>query len=401
MSSTPRIGVVGGGIIGLAVARQILIDRPGARVTVLEKEHQVAQHQTGHNSGVAHAGLYYAKGSLKAQMCRRGTTMLKAYCADHGLTYDERGKLIVALDDAEVVELRNIEQRATDNGVPDLRWLTAPEMTELEPHVVGVAALHSPTSAIVDFTAICRALAEDVFAGGGNVRLGFEVVTITQAHNTVHLGSIEETLEFDWVVLCGGLHSDRLARMAGDAKGPLIVPFRGEYLRLRPERSDLVNGLIYPVPDPRYPFLGVHFTPRVSGAVDIGPNAVLATAREGYRKRDVAWRDLRETIGWKGFRSMGRTHWRTGITEMRGSLSKKAFLAGARRYVPSLTKDDVVSAPSGVRAQAIDRDGTLVDDFRIRHLGRIVAVRNAPSPAATSSLALAEHICQQLFDEMA
>jgi L-2-hydroxyglutarate oxidase LhgO len=398
MTSTERIGIVGAGILGLAVARRLLIERPGVHVTVLEKEAHVAAHQTGHNSGVAHAGLYYAEGSLKAQMCRRGTVMLKEYCDERGLVHDECGKLVVALDDREVTGLRDIQKRATANGVPDLRWLNSTEITELEPHVVGKAALHSPRTAIVDFPAITRAFADDVTGAGGEVRLGYEVTAISQLGDEVRISSGDETLTFDRAVLCGGLHADKLARMAGDVKGPLIIPFRGEYLRLRSERSGLVNGLIYPVPDPRYPFLGVHFTPRVNGFVDIGPNAVLATAREGYRKRDVRLGDLIQTVGWRGFRIMARAHWRTGITEMHGSLSQKAFLAGARRYVPGLTKDDVETAPAGVRAQAIDRDGTLVDDFRISHLDRIVAVRNAPSPAATSSLALAEHICRQLGD---
>ncbi|HEU5157860.1 MAG TPA: L-2-hydroxyglutarate oxidase [Streptosporangiaceae bacterium] len=411
-----RIGVVGAGIIGLAVARQINRLRPDAVVTVLDKEDRIAVHQTGHNSGVAHAGLYYAPGSLKATLCRRGIGLLKDYCAERGLPYDECGKVVVARTDAEVGPLREIERRATANGVPGLRWLTAGELREVEPHVAGVAGLHSPHTAIVDFAAVARAFADDVVKAGGTVRLGFAVTGIHPAGGGDRVtvrgtpsgpdGAEAERAEqaeqaeqaFDRLVVCAGLQSDRVARLAGDTDGPAIVPFRGEYYRLVPERDHLVRGLIYPVPDPRYPFLGVHFTRRVGGGVDLGPNAVLALAREGYRPRDIALGDLWETLRWPGFRRLAVRHWRTGLREIYGSVSKHAFVRAARGFVPELTARDVVPAPAGVRAQAVDPDGSLVDDFRIGRRGPVVTVRNAPSPAATSSLAIAEHIAAQVLE---
>ncbi|HEX6471074.1 MAG TPA: L-2-hydroxyglutarate oxidase [Streptosporangiaceae bacterium] len=395
-----RIGVVGAGIIGLAVARRLSRLRPDATVTVLDKEDRIAAHQTGHNSGVAHAGLYYAPGSLKARLCRRGIGLLKDYCAERDLPYEECGKVVVARTEAELGPLGEIERRATANGVPGLRRLDAAALREIEPHAAGVAALHSPHTAIADFTAVARAFADDVTAAGGSVRLGFEVAGIAadDTGGTVRVRGPEE-LKFDRLVVCAGLQSDRVARLAGDADGPAIVPFRGEYYRLVPERAHLVRGLIYPVPDPRYPFLGVHFTRRIGGTVDVGPNAVLALAREGYRPRDVELADLWETLRWPGFRRLAARHWRTGLREIHGSLSKRAFVRAARGFVPELSVRDVVAAPAGVRAQAVDPDGSLVDDFRIGRRGPVVTVRNAPSPAATSSLAIAEHIAARVLDE--
>ncbi|MFB4297053.1 L-2-hydroxyglutarate oxidase [Actinomadura sp. NTSP31] len=387
-----RVGVVGAGILGLAIARRLTRTRPDMKVTVLDKEARVAAHQTGHNSGVAHAGLYYAPGSLKATLCRRGIGLLKDYCAEKGLPYEECGKLVVARDAGEIGPLEEIERRAAANGVPGLRRLTGAELREIEPHAAGVAALHSPTTAIVDFPAVARAFAADVTDGGGEVRLGFDVVRLGRAGGRVRVGSPDEELLFDLLIVCAGLQSDRVARLAGDSPDPAIVPFRGEYYRLVPSRTGLVRGLIYPVPDPRYPFLGVHFTRRVDGGVDVGPNAVLALAREGYRRRDVRPADLWETLRSPGFRHLARRHWRTGAKELYGSAVKRAFVAQARGFVPELTADDVVAAPAGVRAQAVDPDGSLVDDFRIGRIGPVVTVRNAPSPAATSSLAIAEHI---------
>ncbi|MFI0452647.1 L-2-hydroxyglutarate oxidase [Actinomadura sp. 6N118] len=393
-----RIGVVGAGILGLAVARRLAELRPDAAVTVLDKEDRIAAHQTGHNSGVAHAGLYYAPGSLKATLCRRGINLLKDYCADHDLPYDECGKVVIARSADELGALAEIERRATENGVPGLRRLSAAGLREIEPHATGVAALHSPTTAIVDFTAVARAYADDVGKAGGEVRLGFEVVRLRRAGDQVVVSSPDNELTFDHLVVCAGLHSDRVARLAGDSPAPAIVPFRGEYYRLVPARTDLVRGLIYPVPDPRYPFLGVHFTRRVDGGVDVGPNAVLALAREGYRRRDIRPADLWETLRWPGFRRLARRHWRTGLKEMYGSAVKRAFLAEAQAFVPELTAADMVPAPAGVRAQAVDSDGSLVDDFRIGSIGPITTIRNAPSPAATSSLAIAEYVAAQVID---
>jgi L-2-hydroxyglutarate oxidase len=373
--------VVGGGIIGAAVAARLQVTDPGAEVTVWEKEAALAAHQTGRNSGVVHAGLYYEPGSLKAQLCRRGVGLLKAFCLEERIVYDECGKVLVALDETETERLGAIEQRALANGVPGVRRIDAAELGELEPHVRGVAGLHSPTTAIVDFPAVTRALAARVEARGGTVRLGTECTALREERGGV---VANDTERFDRVVLCGGLQSDRLAVLAGDDREPRIVPFRGDYYLLRPERRSLVNGLVYPVPDPRYPFLGVHLTPRVDGEVLVGPNAV------------VALRDLPRLTAYAGFLRFARQHWRTGAREVAGSLSKRRFVAAARRYVPELRADDVVPGPSGVRAQAMAADGSLVDDFRVTVRGRVTALRNAPSPGATSSLAIAEHLVDQM-----
>jgi L-2-hydroxyglutarate oxidase LhgO len=391
-----QVGVVGGGIIGLAVARRIAEARPDAAVTVLEKERDVGLHQTGHNSGVVHAGIYYAPGSLKARLCRHGGELLRAYCADHGLPLRECGKLVVALDESELERLRELERRAKANGAP-VRWVERDELREIEPHAAGIAGVHSPSTAITDYVAIAHAFADDVRAANGKILLAVEVTAIRRAGTRARVEAGEQSFEFDRLVICAGLQSDRISRLAGDEREPRIVPFRGEYHRLRPERSDLVRGLLYPVPDPGYPFLGVHFTNRVGGGVDVGPNAVLAFAREGYRRRDVSFGDLAESLGSPGFRALARANWRMGARELRGSLFKSAFAAEARRYVPEVTTADLVPAAAGVRAQALEPDGSLVDDFRINELGPVVAVRNAPSPGATSSLAIAEHIVDVAF----
>ena len=395
-----RYAVVGGGIIGTAVARRLLHRRPDAAVTVLEKEDRLAAHQTGRNSGVVHAGLYYEPGSLKATLCRRGGALLREYCAEHGLPHREIGKVVVALDAAEEHRLGAIAERARANGVPGVRVLDRAGLQELEPHVAGTAALHSPTTAIVDYVAVTEQLAEDARKAGATVRTGFEVAGLRSTGGEVVVTSTAgEELAVDRVVLCSGLQVDRLARLAGDDDAPRIVPFRGEYYALRPDKRALVNGLVYPVPDPRYPFLGVHLTPRVDGEVLVGPNAVLALAREGYRWRDVSPTELAAIVRFPGFRRFAKQHWRTGLAEMRGSLSKRAYTAAARRYVPELTVEDMVPATAGVRAQALESDGSLVDDFRITRRGAVVAVRNAPSPAATSSLAIAEHLVELLLAE--
>lgn len=399
-----RIAVVGGGILGAAVARRLLQVEPDARVTLLEKEEHLAQHQTGRNSGVVHAGLYYVPGSLKARLCRAGVAMLKDFCEQKGLAYDECGKVLVALDAAEEQRLDAIRERAVANGVPGVRLLTGEQLREIEPHVRGVAGLHSPHTAIVDYAAVTRAYAADAEAWGGSVVTGAEVTGLSERGSEVVVqsrrgrGRDADEQAFDLVVACAGLHADRVAALAGAEPDPRIVPFRGEYYLLRPDRRHLCRGLIYPVPDPRYPFLGVHLTLRVDGEVMVGPNAVLALAREGYDWRTVSLRDLGDAAAWPGFRRFARQHWRTGVHEMRGSLSRAAFVAAASRYVPELTTDDVVPGPRGNRAQALGRDGSLVDDFSISRRGRVLSVRNAPSPAATSSLAIAEHVVDLALD---
>jgi L-2-hydroxyglutarate oxidase LhgO len=397
--NTSTVGIVGGGVIGLAVARQLARSRPGVKVTVLEKEDTLARHQTGRNSGVAHAGVYYEPGSLKARLCRRGIELLAAYCREHGVAYDECGKVIVAVEEAELPKLENLHQRATANGVPGLRMLDAGGLREVEPHARGVAALHSPQSAIVDFPGFARSLAREVAAAGGEILTGSRVRAIEQDGSRVRVetdGARHLRRDFEQLVVCAGLQSDRVAALTGDDADPRIVPFRGDYYLLRPQRRQLVRGLIYPVPDPRFPFLGIHLTRRIDGEVLVGPNAVLAFAREGYRLGTFDRHDLWETLAWPGFRKMARRYWRVGLAEMWRSASRKAFVAEARRYVPELAADDVVKGPSGVRAQAVARDGSLVDDFRINVRDRVVNVRNAPSPAATSSLAIAEAICERL-----
>lgn len=400
-----RYCVVGGGIIGAAVARRLLELRPDAQVTLLEKEDRLAAHQTGRNSGVVHAGLYYPPGSLKALLCRRGVRLLEDFCAEKGIAYDKLGKVLVALDADEEKRLGAIAERAQANGVPGVRIIGRAELHELEPHVTGVAGLHSPTTAIVDYAAITRALAADAEARGATIRTGFTVAglqhtTGTADEQVVVREAAGEDLVVDEVVLCAGLQVDRLAELAGDAHAPRIVPFRGEYFALVAEKRSLVNRLVYPVPDPRYPFLGVHLTPQFDGEVLVGPNAVLAMAREGYRRRDVSARELAEIVRYAGFRKFARQHWKTGLAELRGSLSKRAFTAAAQRYVPELTMADLVPSTAGIRAQALETDGRLVDDFRITRTGAVVAVRNAPSPAATSSLAIAEHIVDILLDRV-
>ncbi len=389
-----RYAVVGAGIVGLATAREILRRRPEATVTVVDKEASVAFHQTSHNSGVVHSGIYYQPGSLKARLCLEGRILLKEFCDTHGLAYEECGKVVVARSEAELPLLKQIEAKGTANGVRGLRWLGPEELAEIEPHATGVAALHSPSTAIVDFKAIAETMAAEL-----DVRLGFEVTSIRNTESEVVLAGPGGEVAADWVVVCAGLQSDRVARMAGDGAAPAIVAFRGEYWRLVPERSHLVRGLVYPVPDPEYPFLGVHFTPRIGGTVDLGPNAVLALSREGYRRSDLVLADMADALAWPGFRIMAARHWRAGVREMLGSLSKSSFVSEAQRLVPELRPDDVVAAPAGVRAQAVDADGTLVDDFRIGRAGprgAVMTVRNAPSPGATSSLAIAAYLADEL-----
>lgn len=391
------VGIVGAGIVGLATAREIALSRPGTRVVVFEKEKEVSLHQTGHNSGVVHAGIYYKPGSLKADLTVRGVALLREYCQDRELPYREIGKLVVAVREDELGRMNDLYERARNNHVPDLKRISRAEIREIEPNAGGVAALHSPRTAITDYPAIARAFAKDVVDSGGEVRLGFPVTSLTNVPGGIEVASGQERVRVDRLILCAGLQSDVVAGLAQDKQEPRIVPFRGEYMLLRPERTGLVRGLIYPVPDPRYPFLGVHFTPRVDGSVEVGPNAVLALAREGYTRTRVSPRDLLGLAAYPGAWKMAAQHWRTGIKEYRGSFFATAFMKDAKLYVPGVSVRDVVRGGAGVRAQALDRDGTLVDDFRIHQVGRVTAVRNAPSPAATASMAIAEHIVEAVF----
>lgn len=394
------IGVVGAGIVGLATAREIALRRPGTRVVVLEKEQGVAAHQTGHNSGVVHAGIYYTPGSLKARLCTRGAALLREYCQDRSLPYEESGKLVVAVGDDELTRLDGLYANARANDVPGVRKVSAGEIRDIEPYAVGKAAIHSPRTAVTDYVAIARAFADDIVAAGGEVRLGFPVTRVTRLDGGgLEVASGDDSVTVDRLVLCAGLHSDTVAELADDGAEPRIIPFRGEYMTVSPDKTHMVRGLIYPVPDPRYPFLGVHFTRRVTGEVEVGPNAVLALAREGYRRTQVDVRELLRIAAFPGTWHLARQHWRTGIKEMRGSLSSRAYMKAAKRYVPGIGAGDVQRGGAGVRAQALGRDGALVDDFRIHRVGAVTVVRNAPSPAATSSMAIAEHIVDTVFGD--
>ncbi|WP_284984540.1 L-2-hydroxyglutarate oxidase [Arthrobacter sp. efr-133-TYG-118] len=390
--SRVRAAVVGGGIIGVAVARELTRSLDNVDVTVFEKEIGLGGHQTGHNSGVVHAGLYYEPGSLKARLCRRGVDLLRQFAAEKNLGYEECGKVVVAHNARELDRLKAIHARAIANGVPDVRMVGADELTMIEPHVRGLAALHSPRTAIVDYRAITDALAQDLRAASGNILLGLAVTGVEDHGSEVRLRSSRGTEAFDVVITCAGLQSDRLAHAAGDPADPRIVPFFGDYFLLRPEKRSLVKGLIYPVPDPRYPFLGVHLTKRIDGAILVGPNAFLAGGREAYRRAQVSPADLRAVLGFLGFWRFAAGNLPAAAREARTVINTRAFVREAQKYVPDILPGDVTRGPRGIRAQAMTSDGSLVDDFVITGTSRVLHVRNAPSPGATSSMAIAEHI---------
>lgn len=392
-----RYCIVGGGILGLALGRLLAQEHPGGSVLVLEKEDAVALHQTGRNSGVVHAGLYYEPGSLKARLCRRGVTLLQAYCLERGLPYDECGKVVVATEESELGRLEDIAVRARANGVPGITMLDALGLQAVEPHARGIAALHSPHTAVTDYGAVARGFAQDIRAAGGEVRLGARVARVQEQPGGAEVVLTDgATVRADRVIVCAGLHGDRLARASGMDGNPRVIPFRGEYWAIRPERTSLVRGLIYPVPDPALPFLGVHLTKRVDGGVLVGPNAVLALAREGYGRTAFDRGDVGDIVRWPGAWRLFAKHWRAGAGELTRSVSRRAFVHAARRYVPELRASDVVPARAGVRAQAVDVSGAMVDDFRLEVSGRVAWVRNAPSPAATSSMAIAEELVARM-----
>jgi L-2-hydroxyglutarate oxidase len=390
------VAVVGGGIVGLATAYTLGRDRPGRRVLLLEKEDRLAAHQTGHNSGVIHSGIYYKPGSAKARTCVAGARLLRAFCDEHGVRTDACGKVVVATAEGEIPALEELWRRGIANGVPGISLIGPERLREIEPHARGLRALHVPSAGIVDFTEVASRLADRIAAQGGEVRLGARVTALREDGSGVSLDTTRGPVRADWLVACAGLHSDRLARRGGRDPGVRIVPFRGEYYELVPERRDLVRGLIYPVPDPRFPFLGVHFTRTIRGGVEVGPNAVLALHREGYTKIRVSLRDLWEVLTYPGFWRLVRRYWRTGLGELLRSFSKRAFVRALARLVPDIRRSDLTRAPAGVRAQALTRDGALVDDFLIVDGPRSLHVCNAPSPAATASLAIAEEISQRL-----
>lgn len=386
------VAVVGAGIVGLAVARELARRHPTRSVAVLEREAEVGAHQTGHNSGVIHAGIYYLPGSLKARLCVEGAAEMREFCEQRGVAHEICGKVIVATDPSELGRLEELERRGRANGVPGLRRLDADGIRELEPHARGVAGLHSPATGIADFAAVARELAADV----GSVHCGCGVEAAQEREQTIVLRHARGHLEAGHAVFCAGAWSDRLAVLAGAEPDPRIVPFRGAYLRLVPERRHLVRSLIYPVPDPSLPFLGVHLTRHTSGDVLVGPTALLAGARDAYRLGRVRPRDVAETLRWRGTWRMARRWWQTGTIEVRHAASRAAFVRAAARFVPELEPADVQPAFAGVRAQALGRDGRLVDDFVFSHTRRALHVRNAPSPGATSALAIGRHIAAEV-----
>ncbi|TRX63427.1 L-2-hydroxyglutarate oxidase [Corynebacterium hiratae] len=397
--STSRFGVIGAGIIGAAVAREITLRFPGAEVTVLEKGYEPAEHQTGHNSGVVHAGLYYEPGSLKARLCRRGVELIKQYAQAKGVAYDECGKTLVATTPEEEERLREIFRKATDNGVPGVRLLNGSEITSVEPNAKGTLALHSPETAIIDYPGITRALIADIREAGGTVKFGEEVISIDSSSDRVAVKTKNESFEFDYLIACAGLQSDRVAKMAGGDEFPKIVPFFGQYMQLAPKYEGITNGLVYPVPDPAYPFLGVHLTKRVDGAMLVGPNAFLSFGRENYSGVNIGIKDTLDIAFNFGFWQFAAKNMLAAVREMKGLLSRQQFVNGAAGLVPGVMDAEAKPLPRGVRAQAMDKDGTLVDDFVIEYLGNSTLIRNAPSPGATSSLAIAEYIVEQVSEK--
>jgi L-2-hydroxyglutarate oxidase LhgO len=384
--------IVGAGIVGLATARELLRRWPKLRLVVVDKESRIAAHQSGHNSGVIHTGIYYTPGSLKARLCVAGGKALIRYCDEHGIAYDLCGKVIVATDESELPRLEELQRRGEANGVVGLEAIGPERLQELEPHAHGVRALYSPNTGIIDYVAVAESYAADVRALGGEILLNRQVSGIRRVGPNAVVETTGGAIETRFLITCAGLYSDRVASLTGAPGDPRIVPFRGDYYILRPERAGLVRSMIYPVPDPSFPFLGVHFTRRIEGGVWLGPNAVLAFAREGYTRLTVNPSELLSVFAFGGFRSLAQKYWRTGLSEMYRDFSQPAFLKALQRYMPELTDADLLPGPSGVRAQALASDGKLVDDFVIHQDSTIMHVRNAPSPAATSSLAIAVSI---------
>jgi L-2-hydroxyglutarate oxidase LhgO len=392
------VAVVGAGIVGLAAARAVLARRPGIRLIVLDKEDAVGTHQTARSSGVIHRGVYYAPGSLKARLCVAGAAALETYCAEREIPVLRCGKVVVATTPEEIPRLEELHRRSVANGVPEVELIGPERLRELEPHAAGLRALHSPATSVVDFALVARAYADDVRAAGGDVLLGHALERLERRPDATVLHTSRGPLEATQVIVCAGVHADRIAALAGAPREPRIVPFRGDYLRLRPERRHLVRGLVYPVPDPAFPFLGVHTTVRPDGDVWLGPNAVLALGREGYRRRDVDLGDLLDALRAPGVRRLARRHWRMGAGEMARDVSTRLFVETARRLLPELRREDVLPGPGGIRAQALDADGSLVDDFVVHEAGGAIHVRNAPSPGATSSLAIGELIADRAVE---
>jgi len=390
--------VIGAGIVGLAVARELTRRHPGARIAVVDKERDVALHQTGHNSGVVHGGIYYEPGSLKARLCVEGARLMYDYAEEHGIAHERCGKLIVARDETELGRLDELERRGVANGVPGLRRLRSQaELAEIEPNAVGVQALHAPNTGIIDYPAVCRAIRDELLAAGVELHLGVEIQRIEPDPAGAAAVHAEGRLVAARVVSCAGLWSDRLARRSGAPADPRIVPFRGAYLRLRMREQPVVRGMVYPVPDPELPFLGVHVTRHIDGHVMLGPTAMVVPSRDGYRFRTIRPRDVWETATWPGSYAVAGRFWRTALTELRMATSRRAFARACAEYVPAVRIEDLDGTfHAGVRAQALSRAGKLVDDFVISQIGPVSHVRNAPSPAATSAFALARELVDRV-----
>ena len=391
-SSQYDIVIIGGGILGLSTAMQLLERSPQWRVAVVEKEEELATHQTGHNSGVMHSGIYYRPGSHKAQFCVAGLNNMVKFCEENEIEFQQCGKVIVALHESELGRLQDLYERGTANGVPDLEIVGPERLKEIEPHTAGVRALWAPHTGIVDFTKVAAAFANKFQQAGGDIFTGAAVKKITRSTGSVALETTKGTLQAKYLINCAGLYADKVASMTGENVGVRIIPFRGEYYTLRQESHHLVSGLIYPVPDPQFPFLGVHFTRNIKGHVEAGPNAVMALRREGYRKRDFSLGDSLGNLAYPGFWKMALKYWKIGMGEVYRSYSRRVFLRDLQRLLPEIQNSDLASGGSGVRAQAVARDGSLLDDFSIIQSGDAIHVLNAPSPGATSSLAIGEHI---------
>jgi L-2-hydroxyglutarate oxidase len=394
------VAIIGGGIVGLATAYQLTRELPGRRVVVLEKEADLAQHQTGHNSGVLHSGIYYKPGSLKAINCRHGKKLMEEFCAAEGIAYEICGKVIVALDDSELPAMQRIFERGQANGVI-CEVIGRERLTELEPHTAGIQAIHVPEAGIVNYKQVCQRLAERVRERDGQVLTSARVTKIDRSADKVVLTTAAGEVEAKQVVNCVGLYCDRVTAMSGQEPDAKIIPFRGEYFELKPEATHLCKNLIYPVPDPNFPFLGVHFTRMIEGGVECGPNAVLAFAREGYRKTDFNLADMAETLSYPGFLKLAARYWKTGLGEMWRSASKAAFVKALQRLVPEIRAEHLEAAPAGIRAQAVAPDGSMVDDFLIQEADRVINVNNAPSPAATASLNIGKAIVERLVPRLA
>lgn len=392
--------LIGAGIVGLAVALEITRRFPRLRLLVLEKEAGVARHQSGHNSGVIHSGVYYKPGSLKARLCVAGAAAMVEFCREHGLPYEVCGKVIVATNEPELPRLEELRRRGEANGLSGLRLIGPEELRQIEPHAVGLRALVVPSTGITNYARVCEKYAELISTSGGTILTTTAVTGITRNSDETVVETPRGDYAAGFVITCAGLFSDRICRLAGDEPGVMIVPFRGEYYDLMPERASLVRSLIYPVPDPRFPFLGVHFTRRVSGTVDAGPNAALALQREGYKHSDISLRDMASSLAFPGFWRMAAKNWRSGFDEFYRSFSKRRFVKALRSLVPELREEDLVPGGSGVRAQALNPDGTLVDDFQFFPSRKMLHVLNVPSPAATASLMIGRAIVAMAANDL-